>query len=265
MDIVLITATPYFLSRIPDEDPLKGSFSSYVSISYTATGLVSLGFATASAARADNTKRIRTASMALIVCHSLLAVSPILPFTGRGFFGFVLVNSIALAIGVSYLQTSITAVTALFGPSMLAVMFQGQAVVGVVVSAVQYISTAASYRPSLSKKSRLVEEPSTQASGSPTFAFIFFGLAASFLAFSLLAHSRLLAMPAYVAVVDRRSSVLDDDDLEDEPSLAESAPFLVRTPEAGAVKVLDVAKMNGLFNFSIASVFSVTLVSSPRL
>lgn len=49
----MITATPYFLSRLA-ESPLKSTFSSYLSITFTASSLLFLAHATATSKQVDD-------------------------------------------------------------------------------------------------------------------------------------------------------------------------------------------------------------------
>lgn len=259
----MITATPYFLSRL-EGNRLKGTFNSYLSLTYTAANFIALAYATASASTVDTSRRIRRSASVILVLQLLLAISPIMPLHRGVFFAFVILNGILQSAAGSFLQSAVVGLTSLFGPEAMATMFTGQAVVGVAVSAVQYLSAASSSKPTLSKPS---PEAVVENVDLSLFAFVFFGLASGYMALALAAHSYLLRLPSYHAVVDpieqRKGLIAEDeaeepDDLEDEPFLAHSVDMLV----PGTVSIKHIAKVNVVYNFSVAWVFIITLVSN---
>lgn len=266
---MLITATPYFLSRL-EGHRLKGTFNSYLSLSYTAANFISLAYATASARTADTSRRIRQSASIILVLQLLLAISPIMPLHRGVFFAFVLLNGILQSAAGSFLQSAVVGLSSLFGPEAMATMFTGQAVVGVAVSAVQYISAASSSKTKSPKSSP--EAAAGETVDLSLFAFVFFGLASAFMALALAAHSYLLRLPSYHAVVDpieQRKGLIAEDEVEtpeEEDLERENEPFLAHSVDMlvpGTVSIKHIAKLNVVYNFSVAWVFIITLVSAP--
>lgn len=257
--LVMITATPYFLSRLHGNH-LKGTFNSYLSLTYTGVNFLSLAYATATASTSDSNSRIRTSASVIALSNMLLALSPILPIEGLAFFTFAIFNGMLQACAGSFLQSAVVGLTSLFGPGALAAMFTGQAVVGVCVSVVQYASAATSswFPPPLSK--------AAESTNLSIFAFVFFGLASGSMILSITIHSYLRHLPLYHTIVDPvgqqnrttlRDEVRDGDGLEDEPFLSPGVE--PRAPPS--IKIRRVAKMNALYNFTLAWDFIVTLAS----
>lgn len=238
-----------------------------MSLTYTAANFGTLAYATASLSTADNYTRIRKSSTSILALQALLAISPILPLSGGYFFGFVLLNGILQAAAGAFLQSAVVALAALFGPESLATMFTGQAVVGVAVSAVQYLSAASSTK---SRSSDIEENDDLSV-----FALVFFGLAGAFMAFVQVSHSYLVRLPAYHAVVTpvakRRGTIVEEEDpeedaerdLENEPFLERSATLTrsVNLQVPGKLSIKHIAKVNAVYNFTVAWVFIITLVS----
>lgn len=250
----MITATPYFLSRLSGNQ-LRGTFGSYFSLSFTGVNFIALAYATVTASPVHSKDRIRHSAFFIIASMVSLAVSPLLPMHRGVFFSFVILNGMLQACAGSFLQSAVVGLAALFGSELIATMFTGQAVVGIVVSTVQYIAAASA--------SPKVPAPSSPSTGLSLFAFIFFGLASGYMVLFLAMHSYLLRLPAYQSVIgslDQRQGMIveeEAEDLEDEPFLGRS----IELQAPGSVSIVHVAKSNAIYNLTVAWVFIVTLVS----
>ncbi len=120
----------------------------------------------------------------------------------------------------------------------------GQAFVGVVVSAVQLLSTVASVRAA----SVYIDYDAKSAEARA--AALFFGLSTLFLICTLGAQAWLVRLPEYRDVVVSIEQTKNTD-----------LPGIVAAPEEKG-RVLRVAKMNVEYEFAVAYVFIVTLVGS---
>ncbi len=173
------------------------------------------------------------------------------------FFAFVLLNGMAQAAAGSYLQTSVIAVASLFGPSALQAMMSGQAAVGVAVSGVQVLSSAASTRGTSPSSSSVASSPEE---GS---AFAFFGLSTLFLVFSAAAQSWLVKLPAYTSLMDRIKHINTVSHGGEDPN---ESSGLILSPQTQVFvsdkreQIIRVTKANITYNIAVAYVFAVTLV-----
>ena len=258
-NVVMITATPYFLSKLHGSR-LKGSFNSYLSLTYTGVNFASVAYATATVSTSDSNSRIKTSAAVIAFSNILLALSPILPIEGATFFTFVILNGMVQACAGSFLQSAVVGLTALFGSDALAAMFTGQAVVGVGVSAVQYVSAATT--SSLPPPHVTAGEPIDLS----IFAFIFFSLAGGCMVLSAVIHAHLRRLPFYHTVVDpfeRQKGMIVEEEVGD-GDVRENEPFLARSVELqvpASISVKRMARKNALYNFTVAWVFIVTLAS----
>lgn len=122
-------------------------------------------------------------------------------------------------------------------------MMAGQAFVGVVVSAVQLLSTMASVHAA----SIYVDYDAKSAESRA--AALFFGLSTLFLVGTLGAQAWLVRLPEYKDVVVEQTKSTDNITL----------PGIVSASEEKG-RILRVAKMNFEYEFAVAYVFIVTLV-----
>ncbi|KAI0356513.1 hypothetical protein OH77DRAFT_1423442 [Trametes cingulata] len=257
----MITATPYFLSRLGGTS-LKGTFSSYLSVTFTIANFGFLAHATATAKKASNTRRSLFSLGFLAVLCLLLTISTYMHPAPGGFFAFVLLNAVGQAAAGSYLQTAVVAVASLFGPVAMQAVMSGQAAVAVAISGVQVMSAAASVRGTSPTEVVASAEPEEQS------AFIFFGLSTIFLVVCVAVHSWLVSLPAYKTVVSRASSHGRHGTQEENGLLEEDAS----DPDSHAYRKVDekhhvirIAKTNTVFNVAVAYVFVVTLAVFPPI
>lgn len=269
----MITATPYFLSRLATS-PLRPAFSSYLSISYQAVNFLMLIYTTATAATASKTYRIRVSSTVLALLFFVLTLSTVSGSSGTSYFVFIMIIDALLALGASVLNTTVVALAALFGPGAMQACFAGQAAVGVVVSALQFLgaffSSVADSKP----------EGETGAQVGPAAAF--FALSTVFVLLSLIAHSLLLRTPEYTDVVSQweagnvllveepdRPDYSDEEEAGQEEHRSILSPvddFGVEVPQVkNRVSIWEVAKINKSYNLAVGFCFAVTLSVFPPI
>ncbi|PSR73483.1 hypothetical protein PHLCEN_2v10775 [Hermanssonia centrifuga] len=256
----LITATPYFLSRV-EGSPLKSTFSSYLSTTFTFANFAFLAHATATTDQSTNSRRILLSISWLTLLMFLLTLSTYIHSSPGVFFAFVLVNGICQAAAGSYLQTAVIAVASFFGPTAIQPIMSGQAAIGVAVSGIEVLSAASSLRNSAPAEARVDPEPEEKS------AFIFFGLSTLFLLISAGAQIWLTKLPLYKALKDRfrqatehtRSLSPGDFDEGYTPPVDSRDHILHEEKKHQLVRI---AKTNVIYNIAVAYVFIVTLVGS---
>jgi solute carrier family 29 (equilibrative nucleoside transporter), member 1/2/3 len=167
------------------------------------------------------------------------------------FFAFVMFNGIAQAAAGSYLQTSVIAVASLFGPTALQSMMSGQAAIAVAVSGVEVVSAAVSLHNPPSPGVTADTRPEEKS------AFIFFALSTMFYVLSAAAHIQLTRLPAYRDLMEQFSQATHSS-----PSVSHHVSEIVH--EKKRHQLFRVAKTNAIYNFAVAYVFIITLVSAPH-
>ncbi|KAK7061413.1 nucleoside transporter [Favolaschia claudopus] len=258
---VMITATPFFLSRLANS-PHKLTFTSYMSCAFTASNFIFLARATITSRQSSPARRTLFSTLSLSVLTLLLTLSTFFHPSPGFFFAFVLLNAIAQAGLGSYLQTAIIVIASLFGPTAVQALMSGQAAVAVAVSGVQVFSAAASVW-GLSQ-----EQISTYVSnGEPEekSAFLFFSLSTIFLIVTAAAHAWLVRMPAYKAVA--RSLELQKD-INEHTGSDELHGLVSRgrnQPSNVKADILRVAKLNFTYEVAVCIVFVVTLSVYPPI
>ncbi|ESK93761.1 nucleoside transporter [Moniliophthora roreri MCA 2997] len=257
----LITATPYFLSRLEDS-PLRSTFSSYFSISFTSANFFFLAHATATSKQSSPSRQTIFSLLWLAVLCFLLTLSTLVQISPGPFFAFVILNGIVQAAFGSYLQTSVIAVASLFGPTAVQAMLSGQAAVAVAVSTVQVLSASASV--SVKREGRPVEGLSRDKNPEERAAFIFFGLSTVFLLVTVVAQWWLTRMPQYHAVagsleVIHKTGRDGADERRGLVSGGRSDPSIEKT------RIIRVAKTNIIYEVAVAYVFIVTLAVFPPI
>ncbi|TFY78215.1 hypothetical protein EWM64_g5798 [Hericium alpestre] len=254
---VMITATPYFISRL-EGSPLRSTFSSWLSTSFTFANFFVLAYATTTAKKASSAKRVWWSTLCLAFLTFLLTLSTYVHLPTGVFFAFVLLNGIAQATAGSFLQTSVVAIASLFGPGVMQAVMSGQAAVAIVVSSVQVVSAATSLHASGElgiANDGLAEEKS---------AWAFFGLSTIFLVVCAGANVLLTRTPEYQAIV----APLDQSWTRrlsgefNEPLVSQEVPATLADTKS---QILRIARKNALYEFAVAYVFVVTLSVFPPL
>ena len=163
------------------------------------------------------------------------------------FFAFVLTNGIAQAAAGSYLQTAVIAVASLFGPTAIQAVMTGQAAIAIAVSGVEVLSAAGSISTSTESDMVITSNPEEKS------AFAFFALSTVFLVFSAGAQILLTRLPLYKTLMQQFHTTT-------EHALA-SSQEITHHVESKKHHLLRVGKVNVIYNFAVAYVFIVTLVS----
>ena len=197
--------------------------------------------------------------LAFLSC--LLTLSTFVHLPEGVFAAFIIVAGIALAATGSYLQTSVIAVASLFGPTVIQSLISGQAVVAVILSAVQLIGATGSLRSSQVGPADGVAETRS--------ARLFFGISMTFLFVCGAANAWMTRLPSYRAVIPhdepwirRRLSVSGDPRSPRSPTLLlGSRHSSVSDSKAMWDRILSVGRRNILYELAVAYVFVITLVS----
>ncbi|KAF9468919.1 nucleoside transporter-domain-containing protein [Collybia nuda] len=258
---VIITATPFFVSRL-ENSPLKRTFSSYLSVTFTAANFVFLAHATAVSKQTSPSRQTRITIFSLTILTFLLTLSTFFRVAPGIFFTFVLLNGATQATAGAYLQTSLIAVASLFGPTAVQSMMSGQAAVAVAVSAVQVISAAAFL---WGKSKELIEAQLKDGSAEERSAFVFFALSTVFLVVSAAAHTWLVRMPIYrrIAAPLEQHKVMRE---LGSPHERQALTSVGRTEFADdKAHIMRIAKTNITYHIAVAYVFVVTLAVFPPI
>ncbi|EIW61775.1 uncharacterized protein TRAVEDRAFT_143867 [Trametes versicolor FP-101664 SS1] len=257
---VMITATPYFLSRL-EGSSVKGTFSSYLSTAFTIPNLLFLAHATATSKKASNTRRVLSALGFLAALSFMLTLSTYMHPAAGGFTAFVLLNAVGQAAAGSYLQTAVVAVASQFGPVAMQAVMSGQAAVAVAISGVQVMSALASVRGVSPQQVVLSSEPAERS------AFIFFGLSTAFLIVCAAVQMWLVSLPAYKSVVAQGAT--RGLDTPEESALLEASST---DPDDRSFRkedekhhVIRIAKTNKVYEIAVSYVFVVTLAVFPPI
>jgi equilibrative nucleoside transporter 1/2/3 len=208
-------------------------------------------------------RRIFASITALILLVTFLCLSTFIRCTPSTFFAFTLVNAVSMAVAIGYLSTAVFAGAALLGTSFLRAVLLGEAAIGVAVSAVQVVSSMIALWGS-SPKPDSIEV--TGASGGDDqaeeiAARIFFGVSAVFLGVVLIAYTWLTRQPSYKSItgaLEQHRRVGDPD--ERTRLVADDRRYPSTEPNS---HVYQVFRQNLIFMFSLAYVFTVTIVSAP--
>ncbi|KAI0824663.1 nucleoside transporter-domain-containing protein [Trametes gibbosa] len=257
---VMITATPYFLSRL-DGSTLKGTFSSYLSTAFTLSNILFLAHATTTAKKASNTRRVFV-SLAFLAVLSFTLTASTYTHPAPGIFNvFVLLNAVGQAAAGSYLQTAVVAVASLFGPLAMQAVMSGQAAVAVAISGIQVISAVASVRGTSPQEILPSSEPAEQS------AFFFFAISTVFLVVCAGVHTWLTKLPAYKSIVSRAATHGHSASPEGAGLLGGSADpdDHEHWKEDSKHQVVRIAKTNGIYNIAVSYVFVVTLAVFPPI
>ncbi|KAJ7873335.1 nucleoside transporter-domain-containing protein [Mycena olivaceomarginata] len=258
---VMITATPFFLSRLANS-PHRLAFSSYLSCAFTASNFIFLARATITSRQSSPSRRTLTTTLCLSCLTFLLTISTFIHTGPNFFFAFVLLNGISQAALGAYLQTAVIVIASLFGPAAVQATMSGQAAVAVAVSGVQVFSAAVSvWGLSREKIAAYVSngEPEERS------AFVFFGLSTVFLIIAAAANGWLVTMPAYKAVagsLEQQKDVSEDGSSDELRGLVSAG----RNERSGVKgQILRVAKANVIYEVAVSLVFVVTLAVFPAI
>ncbi|KAF8974277.1 nucleoside transporter-domain-containing protein [Flammula alnicola] len=244
---VVITAMPFFLARL-STSPLRSTFASYLTTSFTASNFIFLAHATATSKTTSPSRQTRSSIAWLIILNFLLTLTTFFVPSPGIFFAFVLFNGSAQAIVGAYLQTSVIAVASLFA-------------VAVAVSGVQVISAAAS----------VWKKPITYASDGSAeerSAFMFFSLSTLFLVVSAAAHTWMVRMPIYghvAASLEHEPKKTHGEEGHEHERRGLISSELATSLASDRANAFRVGKLNLTYEVAVAYVFVVTLAVYPPI
>lgn len=115
------------------------------------------------------------------------------------FFALLLLLSLLGSMGTSYLQNAAIALSSYFSPFYLQAIFSGQGAIGVIISVVQFVSSAST----TTTQSIPIDESIKRS------ALVFFSIAALFTLSGLLLHLSLVRLPFYKHKVDKANHAHD--------------------------------------------------------
>jgi equilibrative nucleoside transporter 1/2/3 len=194
--------------------------------------------------------------LCLALLSFLLTLGTFIHLPDGLFATFIITAGIALAAAGSYLQTSVVAVASLFGPTVIQSLLSGQAVVAVILSAVQLLSAIGSLHSSS-------QAGPAEGVAERKSARLFFGISMVFLFACAAANSWMTRLPVFRAVVPsdepwirRRLSLSLSGDPRS-PTLGSPQP----DHKAMWDRIISVARRNIIYEIAVAYVFIVTLVS----
>ncbi|KAG8735667.1 hypothetical protein FRC10_010283 [Ceratobasidium sp. 414] len=128
----LPTRATFYLFGMVALIPWNGS---WIAISFTASGFISLAVATWLADKLRPTATITLSICLLSITLLVLASLPLWRISSAVLFGITLTGSFILACSISFFRTPVVAVATAFGPEAVASYFSGSALVAVVISA----------------------------------------------------------------------------------------------------------------------------------
>jgi len=142
-----------------------------------------------------------TMSLLLITALSviLLISTRYTTFDPDWFFGFLILVTLAEALGSSYLQTGVIGLSAWLGLTYLQAILSGQGVIGVLVSVAQLLVNI--------KELHSPSDPSNPdgaARHARQSSFVFFGLCTGFCLLTLVCFAVLLKLPIYKLAMQRK-------------------------------------------------------------
>lgn len=179
--------------------------------------------------------------------------------TPSAFFLFALFNAASLAVTTGCLCTATYAGAALLGTSFLQTVLSGQAAVSVAASVVQVASSIVSLWGS-SPKSDSMEVKRADGGAEEVAARIFFGVSAIFLGITLVAYTWMTKQSLYKSVTRTLEQHREIGDTEELTRLVADDYRNPQTVSNSGIYLIF--KQNSIFMFSIAYVYTVTLVSA---
>lgn len=208
--------------------------------------------------------RVSPSILVIIICLLTLCLSPFITSSPTPFFSFVLLNATFQASAGAMLQSALVALASLFGPYAIQGFFAGQAAIGVLVSLTQYITTSIAL--GAKRGTSTGDDAEDMRKRATTSAFLFFSVSTAFLVFAFLLYRWLTRLRVYKEVVDPVTFVVEEsEEEEDSPEPGEHGHLLAVQVESqlkSDVSILNVARVNMSYNFAVAYVFIITLVSS---
>ncbi|KZV94005.1 hypothetical protein EXIGLDRAFT_737582 [Exidia glandulosa HHB12029] len=239
----MITATSYFQSRLATVPAYRDNFSFVLSTALTTCNVVFLLHATLTAKTSPLTRRLRSSALFITALFVFFSVTALVALPPIPFFYLVIGAGILQSGAVSYMNAAVFALASLFGPLTMQAAMAGQAAAGVLVSLVQMITLYSSLRSSSRDSEKDTSGPA---------AFWFFTASTLFMLATIGVHGYVARQGAYRRVVEPVET-------------AQSAPLAHGVDKEGLAYTARVARNNLIFNFTVASVFIVTLSVFPAI
>ncbi|KEP55744.1 equilibrative nucleoside transporter [Rhizoctonia solani 123E] len=271
----MITAMPYFLARISGS-PYASSFPSWLSVTWTFVGLISLACATWTAQEIIPATRIILPLVLNTLLIAFLAIIPRLSLSPTAFFAVILANGALQAASGSWFKIAVAALASVFGPDAIAAFMTGGALVAVGVSLLKLVTAHASlaseypgaYKPHLAlgvHPLNLLNSPSDADRTASTI--IYFSVSAALIGSGIVAYAYLYPQIPH----DVRKELSQP---EDEHSDIESTPtevdYLLGRVSGTPIPVFSpsiwiVARKNAYYNIAVFYVFVVTMAVFPAI
>ncbi|KAG2158973.1 nucleoside transporter-domain-containing protein [Suillus bovinus] len=259
----MINANPFFMSRLSGS-PLRTSFSSYLSSVFTASNVITLGYAIMTSKQSSPYRRAFWSTALTSAVVTILFLTTFLHPSPVPFFYFIMISAFCLSGCASYLSNSVFAGAALFGAPYMQSMMSGQAAIAVAVSSVQVISSAISIWGTNSLAPAF-NDTDPDGKAEEKSARIFFGISALYMFATLLAYRWLASLPVYATTMGAlednvKARVVSDEVDEQQPLL----PAALSSAAEGN-HIFRILQKNLIYNFSVGFVFTVTLAVYPAI
>ncbi|CAE6464149.1 unnamed protein product [Rhizoctonia solani] len=265
---------PYFLERLAGS-PYASSFPSWLSVTWTFVGLVSLACATWAAQEVIPATRIIFPLVSNTLLITFLAILPRLPLPPGALFAVVLTNGALQAVSGSWFKIAVAALASVFGPDAIAAFMTGSALVAVGVSLLKLATVYTSLRseyPGVFTLDLISTIHLATLSGSPsdtdtvTSTVIYFSVSASLVGSGIVAYAYLYPKIPHDVRKERPQPEDDHSDTESVPTEVDYLLGRVSTPTPiSSASIWIVARKNAYYNFSVFYVFVVTLAVFPAI
>ncbi|WWD15728.1 hypothetical protein CI109_100150 [Kwoniella shandongensis] len=250
----LICTFPLLISFFPPESSARSSLASVLATSYCFGNLFFLGLAQRQVGQTPPSARLRW-SLLLILITSLVLTFPLLPLIFPTLppsilFPALIATTIILSLSTAYLQSSVFALSSLWGSNQVIAVMSGQGGIAVLVSGVQsFLAILSATSSSSPPRGGNEEEQVSKLAGVGLWALGSIGIVGC-----LFAHNYLVKHPEYEAVLNPAIASPQDEDL----TLGVGA--VVGKEESKTRKVF---RKNALLETAVAWVFVVTLSVFP--
>ncbi|TYJ52556.1 hypothetical protein B9479_006846 [Cryptococcus floricola] len=243
----LICTFPLLISYLPADSAMRGSLSSILSTVYCFGNLFFLGLAQRHVSTASPAKRLHS-SLVLLLVSALVLTYPLLPsllphFSPALLLTSLIIISLVLSLATAYLQSSVFALSSLWGSEQTLGVMSGQGGIAVLVSGIQFVLA---FVGAIGKKENGVPggEEASKLAGVGLWAACTLGALACFVA-----SNYLQKQPKYTSVISGKASRASG---EDEHTKIKGS----------SMKILS---QNWEVNVAVAWVFIVTLSVFPPI
>ncbi|KAA1118585.1 hypothetical protein PGTUg99_011628 [Puccinia graminis f. sp. tritici] len=268
----MLVSTTYFGSRLAGHR-FQFNYMNWITVVFTIANVVFISRATSTQQNIKHpTIRIITSLLLITALSIILLISTRhVLFDASCFFGFLIVVTLAEALGSSYLQTSVIGLSAWFGSTYLQAILSGQGAIGVLVSVAQLLVNIKELDSSSGPSN-----PGDTAGHIRQSSFTFYALCTGFSVFALLCFLVLLRLPIYKLAIQRKYSARKShqasasEDSVERPLLSPSVDLLseslsVPLPSPTGPDLFVVERKIRLLGLSIFYNFFITLAVFPSI